>query len=122
MADLIFHLEGAIVPKARARVTRHGTFHPHRYQNWKRAAVMDLRIQSRALKTEFPLQRARVSIVLSGKHSRSGDSDNVAGAILDALVQAEILRDDNLMAVPSLALALDWSKKVSPQAEITLST
>ena len=62
-----------------------------------------------------PLERAEVTISLTGKHNRQGDADNVAGSILDALVQARVLVDDNMKRVPSLTIALDWKKKVEPK-------
>jgi Holliday junction resolvase RusA-like endonuclease len=62
----------------------------------------------------------KVAINLSGKHSRRGDSDNISGSILDVLVTAGILKDDNLKSVPSLSLTLTYSKD-DPVAEIEIS-
>jgi Holliday junction resolvase RusA-like endonuclease len=60
-----------------------------------------------------------ISIELKGKHSRRGDSDNVAGSVLDALVQAGVLAGDNLKVVSKLAIALEYSKD-SPTACILI--
>jgi Holliday junction resolvase RusA-like endonuclease len=49
--------------------------------------------------------------MLLGKHPRRGDLDNIAGSVLDSLVQAGILKDDSLRVVSSLAIALQWSKE-----------
>jgi len=111
-----FHLSGPIVPKARARVTANGTYHPHEYQRWKRDAVAALMAQYHGQ----PLSGVSVSILLQGKHSRRGDADNIAGAILDALVQAKVLKDDNLIHVRSLAVTLEWDKKLEPESTIIL--
>jgi Holliday junction resolvase RusA-like endonuclease len=61
-----------------------------------------------------------VAILLQGKHSRRGDADNIAGAILDALVQAGVLKDDSLIHVKGLAVALEWSKKLEPESTVVL--
>ncbi|MEO0870113.1 MAG: RusA family crossover junction endodeoxyribonuclease [Cyanobacteria bacterium J06642_11] len=118
MTTLTFELTGPIVPKSRARTTANGTYHPHRYNNWKKDAISDLSSQYQG----EPLEQALVSIHLTGKHNRQGDADNVAGSILDALVQARVLVDDNMKRVPSLALSLDWDKKAEPMAIVVLSS
>ena len=118
MSVYTFELIGPIVPKARARTTANGTYHPHRYNEWKRGAIADISSQYRGT----PLERAEVTISLTGQHNRQGDADNVAGSILDALVQAKVLVDDNMKRVPSLTIALDWKKKVEPKAVVVLST
>ncbi|NJM47284.1 MAG: RusA family crossover junction endodeoxyribonuclease [Alkalinema sp. RU_4_3] len=110
-------LPGNVVPKARPRVTRYGTFMPENYRCWKTLAIVCLKSQYQG----EPLQAAAVSIVLRGKHPRRGDADNISGSILDALVQAGILRDDNLMVVPSLAVRLEWDKKADPIVMVQLS-
>jgi Holliday junction resolvase RusA-like endonuclease len=106
-----FTLTGCIVPKARARVTRNGTYHPHRYQHWKRDAITSLTLQAVELGLNEPLSGVAIKIQLVGKHSRRGDLDNIAGSVLDALVQAGILKDDSLSVVSGLAIALQWSKE-----------
>ena len=117
MTVYTFNLNGPIVPKARARTTANGTYHPHRYNNWKRGAIANISSQWRG----EPLEQAEVTIALTGKHNRQGDADNVAGAVLDALVQAKVLVDDNMKRVPSLTISLDWQKKDEPKAVVVLS-
>lgn len=106
-----FTLEGAIVPKARPRVTDRGTFMPAKYRDWKEEAIADLICQSRQKLSVFPIDSCGIIINLLGKHSRSGDLDNVSGAILDALVQSGILRDDSMAVVTSLEVSLFWSRE-----------
>lgn len=104
-AHVILTLEGAIVPKARPRVTRTGhAFMPSAYREWKVAAIASLTAQW----GDRPQVSGPVIVViaLKGKHRRSGDADNTAGAILDAMVQAGILSGDNLKAVPTLTVSL----------------
>ena len=112
-----FKLYGPIVPKARPRAWNGRNLTPERYRNWKRDAISLLRPQY----LWAPLSGVAVSIQLIGKHSRRGDADNIAGAILDALVQAEILKDDNLVSVHSLAIELQYSKNVEPYALISIA-
>jgi Holliday junction resolvase RusA-like endonuclease len=112
-----YTLKGAIIPKARPRVGNGRGYLPDNYRKWKENAQAQLLSQPRP---ETPLEDVKVAINLSGKHSRRGDSDNISGSILDALVVTGILRDDNLKCVPSLSLTLNYSKD-DPVAEIEIS-
>ena len=118
MSVYTFNLNGPIVPKARPRVTKRGAHMPENYRDWKEGAIAELSNQYQG----EPLEWAEVTISLSGKHNRQGDADNVAGSVLDALVQSGVLKDDNMKRVPSLTIALDWQKKVEPRAVVVLST
>jgi Holliday junction resolvase RusA-like endonuclease len=106
MTMIELELTGQIVPKARPRFTRSGhAFTDPKYRTWKDGAIIELRSQYH----DEPLPRTRsVTITLIGKHSRRGDADNTAGAILDALVQAGVLAGDNLNVVPRLAISLEY--------------
>lgn len=109
-------LAGQIVPKARPRVTSNGTYMPANYTTWKLAAMGDMRAQCE------PISGAvAIDIALTGKHSRRGDADNIAGAILDALVKAGIIDGDNLMTVRSLSIELNWDKKEPPTTTIKIT-
>lgn len=103
-------IEGPITPKARPRVTRSGqAYMPSSYRGWKTDAITQLRIQwGQANPVDFP---ASVTIELVGKHRRSGDADNTSGALLDAMVQAGVLKGDNLVCVPALSVNLRHSKQ-----------
>lgn len=109
-------LSGPVVPKARPRVTANGTYMPDEYREWKQAAIASFESQYKG----EALSGVVVSILLKGKHSRRGDADNIAGAILDALVQAGVLKNDNLVHVRGLSVALEWSKKVEPESFVIL--
>jgi Holliday junction resolvase RusA-like endonuclease len=111
-----FLLEGSPVPKARPKVTTNGTFMPAAYRSWKEGAILDFRQQHRG--QPVIEKTSSIKIVLFGKHSRRGDTDNIAGACLDALVQAGVLKGDNLMVVPRLAIELDYDAKQSPITRI----
>jgi Holliday junction resolvase RusA-like endonuclease len=106
-----FTLDGAVTPKARPRVTDKGTYLPSKYRNWRTFANFSLLEQSRTFGITQPLEGVAVQIDLMGKHPVRGDLDNIAGSILDALVSAQVLRDDSIRVVTKLAIALHWSKE-----------
>ena len=93
-----YWIPGVVVPKARPRVTKNGSFMPQRYQDWQRLAIAELLLQ-RNDRTPLVYPVA-VKVLLQGKHR--GDLDNLSGAILDALVKVGILEDDRLSCVASL--------------------
>ncbi|MBS0015455.1 MAG: RusA family crossover junction endodeoxyribonuclease [Arthrospira sp. SH-MAG29] len=101
-----FVLEGAVVPKARPRVTSNGTYLPPRYREWRNRAEVELyrQISERNLTNRFPIRRAAVTIRLFGNHRTNSDIDNLAGACLDALTLqgAGVLMDDRLSCLPQL--------------------
>lgn len=119
MPTFYYSLEGAIVPKARPRNSRSGhSYLPKNYREWKSDAIILLTAQHQGAAFDVPVA---VSILLTGKHSQRGDGDNVMGSILDAMVQAEILTDDNLKQLPSVSLVLIHSSDL-PLARIRVST
>jgi Holliday junction resolvase RusA-like endonuclease len=90
---------------------------PEHYRQWKRAASSLFR-QSLQPVTSYPIT---ISIRLTGKHSRRGDIDNISGSILDALVQAGTLEDDNLTKITGLSISLSYSK-AQPEISITIQS
>lgn len=93
-------LNGAVVPKSRPRVTSNGTYMPRRYRDWKQGAILDILSQVSSVRVALPIAKASICVQVQGRHR--GDADNVAGALLDTLVEAGILRDDRLTCVPEL--------------------
>lgn len=108
-------LSGKITPKARPRVSGGHAYLPANYRKWKDAAIASLRLQ--IPDSWQPRCGVSVSIAIGGK--QRGDADNVAGAILDALVQAGVLEDDRLSCVPSLSIS--HAPALANGAVITLS-
>jgi Holliday junction resolvase RusA-like endonuclease len=96
---LNYQLTGNITPKARPRLGRGGAYLPSKYRDWKDEAIAQLLTQSRPPQ---PLAKAIISIAIGGK--QRGDLDNIAGAILDALVQSGILLDDRISIVSKLSI------------------
>lgn len=100
---LRFWIPGSVVPKARARVTSRGTYLPHRYQDWRQMAELEILADlSPSIRTMLPVKKAAVKIELHGSHR--GDPDNLAGSCLDALVSVGVLLDDRLSCVPRLVV------------------
>jgi Holliday junction resolvase RusA-like endonuclease len=94
----ILRLEGRVIPKQRPRFSKGHSYLPSGYRAWKDAAIDRLRAQySGATLT-------RTSVVIDIIGSARGDLDNLAGAVLDALVQSGILADDRLSCVPELTV------------------
>jgi Holliday junction resolvase RusA-like endonuclease len=108
-----YTLTGKITPKARPRLSRGGAHLPANYRDWKESAILELLTQSRP---PDPLVKAEVSIYVGG--GQRGDLDNIAGAILDALVQAGILLDDRISVVSKLSI--EHLPKNPPGANICL--
>lgn len=108
MEKLIISL-GRIVPKARPRFNKEtGAFLPQRYRAWKNQAIA--RIHCQKPPDWQPMDSCRITIVFVGKHNKNGDLDNLAGAVLDALVSAEVIIDDRLSVVRELSLRFEESK------------
>jgi len=94
-------LPGKVLPKARPRVSNGQAYLPSAYQEWKRSAVLEILCQL-SDRASLPLARANVEIALTGKHR--GDLDNLAGGILDVLVEVQVITDDRLSCVPKLVV------------------
>jgi Holliday junction resolvase RusA-like endonuclease len=74
---------------------------------WKNNAIASLAKQKEGMGAEFPLRGVAIAISLRGKHHRGSDIDNIAGSLLDALVQSKILKNDNMSAVTELSIRLE---------------
>lgn len=103
MLILNLWLDGRVLPKARPRVSKGQAYLPSAYREWKRDAVLKLLCQL-GNRDSFPIAvPVAVEIALIGASHR-GDLDNLAGAVLDALVEAAVLTDDRLSCVPKLVV------------------
>ncbi len=97
---LSFWIPGRVIPKARPRVTRNGTFLPQLYKQWRLRAEGEILMQLQQMhpQPQLPIQQAAVRIMLYGKHR--GDGDNCIGSVCDALVSAGLLPSDTLKHLP----------------------
>ena len=118
MKNFCYVLEGEIVPKARPRSGANGRHYlPQNYRDWKDNAIRELKAQHSGTAIANPVC---VDIVLMGKHGRRGDGDNIEGSIWDAMVQANIVADDNLKHIPAMSLQLFYGNE-SPSTLIRIS-
>ena len=108
IAPVSFFLAGKVTPKARPHFNLGQAYLPQTYREWKDDAILELRCQMRSY-AAFPLSKASVELLLTGKHR--GDLDNLAGSILDALVQSGAIEDDSLKCVSRLLVSHDPTTK-----------
>lgn len=111
--SLSLWLEGKIIPKKRPRHNGNHSFLPNAYRDWKNAAALLLRSQY----NQKTIEKASITIKIYG--DKRGDLDNLAGAVLDALVQAEVLKDDRINCVPELIV--QYAGKGAPGAAIRIT-
>jgi len=116
-------IPGVVVPKARPRVTKNGTYLPPRYRAWRNRAEVEIyrQISEQNITHKFPLRKAAIVIRLLGNHRTNSDIDNLAGACLDALTLngAGVLIDDRLSCLPQLTVEFDPdAKKTGVSIEI----
>lgn len=111
---LTFFIPGNVVPKARPRVTRNGTYLPPRYRTWRNFAEVELykQINEKQNLPVFPIPRAAVKVRLIGKHRMNADADNIIGSFLDALVAVGVFKNDNLSYIPEIAFKLVSSEGI----------
>ncbi len=95
-----------IIPKARPRLTGDGrAYLPRPYRDNQTYLT---RLFEKAL--EPVTAPVRIKLALGGSINRRGDLDNLAGSVLDALVHAKVLENDNLTKVVALNVEFVHSK------------
>lgn len=111
-----------VKPKARPRVLKNKGVLPKTYREWKTRAKKEIEEQFEE-NEEKPttLNKCLIKIDLIGNHPKKGDIDNIAGAILDILVDAQIIKNDNLNNIPSLEINFQENKEQPPIVEIYLT-
>ncbi len=87
-----------MIPKARPRFSNGHAYTQSNYRLWKSEAVA---IISKHF-TNTITDPVSIEIILIG--FKQGDADNLAGAVLDALVDAGLLQDDRIALVPKLSI------------------
>lgn len=98
--------------KPRPRFQNGHAFMPANYRQWKDAAIAQFRTQYHG----EPIAKILcLRIHLYGTVAR-GDCDNLAGSVMDALVQAEVLVNDHVAVIPRLEV--DWSRDPASEGYI----
>lgn len=110
------------MPKARPRAMIMGgrihSHHSHEYLAWMQEASGQFAIQWAGNPTIKAIKK--LSIQFWGNSAKC-DVDNLAGAVMDALVKAGILFTDNVNSIPHLETAWERiGKQESPRIEVIL--
>lgn len=115
-------LKGETPPKKNSRInTRSGRSFPNpRYVEWHKRVLSELNYLL-ATKQIERFEGKRVSIEINFTHSdlRNRDSDNQLSSILDTLVDAKIIDDDNWKVVPRKVINDEYDKG-NARAEIVI--
>jgi len=91
---------------------------PPKYVEWKREVAPILLAQAKGQNIAIPISDPCHIEILLASPSRRGDLDNWCGSVFDALVQSQILIDDNLGVLPELTAR--WKRGV-PQCTVILT-
>ena len=87
-------------------------------REWKQSAIQELALQFRGYRvTGYPID---LSLVFYFDNERRHDLDNAAAGVMDALVQAGVIEDDNVKYVSCPTLQYGGVDKTNPRAEIYL--
>ena len=115
-----FVIEGEIPSKKNSHIRyAHGGLGPNkRYKEWEEATVWAFKGQKPPSKPL--LKTTEVMITFYPKTRRKSDLTNKAESIMDALVSARILDDDNIFVVPRLVLEFGEISKENPRCEIEI--
>lgn len=89
-----------------------------RVKAWQETAIQELALQFRGYQvSDYPIA---LSLVFYFDNKRRHDLDNAAGGVMDALVKAGVLTDDNVNYVECITLQYGGIDKINPRAEIYL--
>lgn len=89
-----------------------------RVKDWQEIAIQELSLQFHGYRvTGYPID---LNIVFYFDNERRHDLDNAAAGVMDALVKAGIIEDDNMKYVSCLTLQYGGVDKTNPRAEIYL--
>jgi Holliday junction resolvase RusA-like endonuclease len=69
---------------------------------------------------EKPLGKIKLDVMIYGKYPRRGDCDNITGSIMDALVKAKVIKNDNLNVIPCQTFCLFYNAELSPYIKINI--
>lgn len=94
------------------------------YQTWHDDAMWQIASwrnkQPMAIRNRLPLQKCRGWVTIFTKDSRKADLTNKAESVMDLLVDAKIIDDDNLFVLSALTLEFGGVDEKKPRAEIIL--
>ncbi len=91
------------------------------YIKWERDAAFSLGLQAEGHGVSLPIVQCTVSIEIMFPDARRTDLSNKAEGLLDSLVKAGVLTDDNWRVVNRLELIAIGSDKDNAGARITIN-
>ena len=86
------------------------------HKDWEEAKLWELKFQ----KIDKVENIKSIEIVFYAPDKRKADSTNKAESIMDLLVKAKVIEDDNWFVVPDLRLKFGGIDRISPRAEIKI--
>lgn len=90
-----------------------------KHQEWHEYAMWQLRQFS---KNRTPIYNiASIQITFYPSHKRKSDLSNKAESVMDLLVDAGVIEDDNWFEVPALLLGFGGVDKENPRCEIVIN-
>lgn len=111
-------ISGTTPSKKNSRInTRSGRSFPSKiFSAWEKTAVPELKEQfDGPTITKYPLC---ITMIFFNKDNRRHDLDNQSSSILDTLVKADIIEDDNQNKVECLQLQYGGVDKENPRCEL----
>lgn len=113
-------VSGTTPSKKNSRInTRSGRSFPgKRFSDWEKTAIPELVQQFKDyVVTNYPVS---VTMIFFNEDKRRHDLDNQSSSILDSLVKANIITDDNQNYVDCVQLQYGGVDKINPRCEIYL--
>lgn len=83
------------------------------YQEWHKTALQELKVVP--IKT---IETSELTLTFFAPDKRASDLSNKAESIMDLLVDAGVLKDDNWFIIPKLILIFGGVDKENPRCEI----
>lgn len=111
-------ISGTTPSKKNSRInTRSGrSFPSKRFSEWEKTALPELKEQFVGLKvTQYPIA---LTMVFFNADNRRHDLDNQSSSVLDTLVKAGVIEDDNQNKIDCLQLQYGGTDKVNPRCEV----
>lgn len=94
------------------------------HQDWHESAMWQLagwrNEQPASVRNNLPRRTASVSIIIFAKTEGKADLTNKAESVMDLLVDARIIEDDNWHVVPNVLLAYGGKDAKNPRAEVII--
>jgi len=113
-------LKGIVVPKARPKFNRGQAYLPSNYRIWREQAIVELLQQRQEVGIKYPVE-VPIKLHITYKGCGNADADNIAGAIMDALKYAKIVKDDNLKHISELTVKFIKAKRREAETIIEIA-